>query len=500
MKCQNRVLMGLFFLLVIFSLNGESHLIPLNSGKSIDSGEALNPLVMENQKGELYLLYIKEGNLLARKSADKGETFHSFDLSGLKLDHVRELTLYHRFYKEWLAVFIGESDNTEGLYALGFNEKGEPDLLFKMDDSSPGAIGTFMLERAGFDNFFVLYTKGAGLKWTYINEENSLIQGNLSSSDEKLENFDAYMSYETSPALFMGYYSAGTAPGKNNIVYYELSKGVLKEKLTLLENTPAENFRIDMDRGSGGNPFITVISRDEAHLFMKGEEQWPDPYSVTLPFKPIEIESIFQEGRFFHMALDSNNICYGDFDGTPVFENPVKISERALVEMPRFISLNNGEAGGTVFLYKEPALELAVVRNNADGSLLPVPQVFPGKLVDVVLQEENNSCLALFEVEGRQGLFSGKINETDGMWDFTEIPSKEAVVLSRSLKEILENGKESSLVFGSHLGLFNGDFENMILIESAEIVEAGSFKEDGRYILLKTGPENRIFKVDGEEK
>ena len=270
-----------------FTLFAQDLLTPLNSGNPLGYGAGEESVVMQNLHGDLFLISIKEGELIIQKSSDNGQSFAPYTLSlpGGNFSKVRQLTLYERSYRDWLTFFIAEEKGIDGIYAVGFDESGNLVPAFEDsldDDYDHGEISRYDVHPDRRSGFFITYLKSRRLCYRFIDEINEPQAAVVISSWE--EEVADFVFKERMVGDTIKHYGVYTVIGESEakLIYFEIENDSLFSSYEILSMPLAEMgaYRVFKDRKG-----VTYLLYERAgnlygKLFREGvwsDLQWGSP-------------------------------------------------------------------------------------------------------------------------------------------------------------------------------------------------------------------------------
>jgi hypothetical protein len=212
----------------------------LNGGLPIETGTIEDPVIMENGQGDLFFFYIKNGELLAQKSVDGGDSFTpcDIDLSYHDFSSVRDLTLYNRFDDEWLVFFIGVENGNEGIYAVGFDEYGDIRLTHydRLDDGRAGEIENYRVINNEYRGFLITYIKDGVLGYFFAEPFSDQIHRNsITDTWNRVKEYELVTTFTGDDMTYTGTFIVNEN-GSEKLYSFQIVNGIVSEKTLLLES------------------------------------------------------------------------------------------------------------------------------------------------------------------------------------------------------------------------------------------------------------------------
>ncbi len=356
-----RTLVVLAAVLIGSSAWADGVFAPLNGGEPIDTGPVETAVCLRNDLGTLYLLYLKDGALLVRRSEGNGASFIPCDpqLEGHNLSNFRQLTLLGRVFEKPIAFFVADEDGSAGLFGLCVGRNGELVLAAdgRLDDLSAGTIGGYSVLPETQDRLLIAYLKSGTLWLSRISaatEMWAVEQAGISGAGQAVTQFELFERYPPEGTAFVGYYL--TAEGGDATSLHSFS---------VVDGQVMDQALVDTAATTGGQQvhgYVTIDDRFEVtwvngqrvSAYTNANGFWQRTGAVTAPLEPFVCFGL-TDGRKYSPALATfpqGGVYTGLADeGTflsPVNRNPVLRAPGGLSSSKRslFLMAYLVEAGG----------------------------------------------------------------------------------------------------------------------------------------------------------
>ena len=410
---QWRALLVLVVILTGSLAEAEGVFAPLNGGEPIDPGLVESAVCLRGGTGTQYLLYLKDGALLARKSDDGGASFTPYvprlPVSGLT--NFRQLTLLTRVFERTVAFFVADGEGGSGLFGLCLGPDGElaPFLDGRLDDLSVGTIGGYSVLPESEDRLLIVYLKADTLKLSRIStgaQMPAVEQADISAAGQPATRFALFERFPPEGTAAVGWYLAAEQEGVAGLYAFDLADGRVVDRTVIDRDLAAGNQQVHFTVTIDDELEVSWANGRQVSTYTRSGGLWRRNGRVTAPLESFACFDL-TDGRDHSPALATwpRGGIYTGLAGEEAFLSPV--NRNPVLRAPG--GLSSSRAGLFLLAYlAEAGGRKAVETRLYDFTAavwrdLEFPAMADAEILDAWFSGTVRGCYAAVLAEGADG-------------------------------------------------------------------------------------------------